>query len=54
MTVIAINKIDTPTIMPTIIPVELDSSDSLLVTGVSVVTGVDVTTTGPGASAFIL
>ena len=50
----AINKIVTPMVMPTIIPVELDPSDPLLVTGDSVITGVDVTTTGPGVSAFKL
>lgn len=49
----AINKNVTPTVMPAIFPVELDPSDSLL-TGVSILTGVDVTITGPGASTFKL
>ena len=66
MTAIAINRIVTPTVMPTIFPVEFDSSDSLLVTdvsiitgvsivtGVSIITGVDVTATGPGAPIYKL
>ena len=55
ITAAAINKTVTPIVMPTIVQVEVDSWASLLVSGVSVITGVSVmidvfvTLTGPGS-----
>ena len=60
ITATAINKTVTPIVMPTIVQVEVDSWMSLLVSGVSVITGVSVmivvfvTRTGPGSSILKL
>ena len=60
ITATAITKTVTPIIMPTIVQVEVDSWVSLLVFGVSVITGVSVmivvfvTGTGPGSSILKL